>query len=252
MASKMKRRISALTRDRTNFMIGIASSGHLKSRWTAVCKCKRMNSIIKVYETGSVKSRDSLFEELKEFYKDCEGFECDPYMPRSNPDTTWIIYLACNDTVSLIDFALHCTIIFAHILHQSVLEWNDEGIDEGSLIIFDRAYVQPRHIITGRWKEALPTAIKFVMSQVQASPFWIGATSNGHDGCRSRWNVTYKWRWMNHMAPVYKTDSDASRDQMEKELIKYFQHSFPTQCQNVNAGGGGPIGDAPHIIYVVW
>ena len=153
-------------------------------------------------------------------------------------------YLAFNDKVSIIDNELRCT-IFANIFPQSTAS---------EVTKFVNAYeVSDNPIITGGYSQELQAAITFVELRVNASSrFWIGATSNGDVGCRNRWDVTYKKHGMDRMAPVYKTHSVDFRVKMEKELIEYFLRQFPNNCQNVKGGGGGPTGDPPYIIYVVW
>ena len=139
--------------------------------------------------------------------------------------------------------------------HQAAFDGDVQeiDIDESSLTDFDDAY-EDDDIITGGCHQAVDRAKEFVLSRIQNSqPFWIGATSNGERGCRGRWNKTYKSSGMNRMAPVYKTSSARFRDDMEKELIRYFKKRFPRLCRNVNKGGGGPIGrDMPYFIYLVW
>ena len=250
VTTEVKQKISARKKNSTKFLIGMASgaSGCLQKRWEEVCESKKMRWITEVYKTSSSNFRDTLFQKLKEHYekKKSVGFEYDPDIPQSVSDKecTWIIYLAWNDKVSIIDYELRCTIV-ANIFPQSTAS---------EVTKFDKAYeLLDESIIAGGYNKALQDAISFVELRVKAShSFWIGATSHGEVGCKNRWDVTYKKRGMTHMAPVYKTNSEYFRVKMEKELIDYFLCQFPSNCQNFKAGGGGPTGDPPYIIYVVW
>ena len=120
---------------------------------------------------------------------------------------------------------------------------------------FVTAYQDNDHIISGGWQASLPKAMKFVIDKIDKSDkgFWIGVTSGGRVGCQNRWNNKYKWYQMNHMTAVYTTSSSDDRGEMEDALISELKVKFPNRCQNVNKGGGGPVGESTtHTVYVAW
>ena len=77
---------------------------------------------------------------------------------------------------------------------------------------------------------------------------WIGISSNGIEGCKERWNNTYKNKGLNKMMPLYKTGSDGFRRNLERELISLLE----SDLENINHGGGGNYGSPPYIVYAVW
>ena len=82
----------------------------------------------------------------------------------------------------------------------------------------------------------------------KATGMWIGYTSSGEAGLKGRWNAKYKLIGMQHIAMVYVSDSIDFARNMEVLLIDF----YVDHVDNLNAGGGGPVGQPPYVVYVAW
>ena len=117
---------------------------------------------------------------------------------------------------------------------------------------FDQAYRSKQDPYSGGYVQA-STQVKQCISALtkngKATAMWIGYTSSGVDGLRGRWNSKYKLIGMQQIAIVYvsETSIDFARN-MEALLIEF----YVDHVDNLNAGGGGPVGQPPYIVYVAW
>ena len=59
----------------------------------------------------------------------------------------------------------------------------------------------------------------------------------------------YKDPHYREMVVLYKTSSEASVRNTERELTAWFLDDY--ECDNQNLGGGGPLGPPPYFLYVV-
>jgi hypothetical protein len=117
---------------------------------------------------------------------------------------------------------------------------------------FDEAFDDKFTPITGgniEVLESLHRTIGKLSSNCQN--YYIGITSNGKEGCRSRWNSKYKNLNYNGMKPIYLTDSDKNRKAVEADLIE-FSKSTGKNIDNTIGGGGGSSGSPPYVVYFAY
>jgi hypothetical protein len=117
---------------------------------------------------------------------------------------------------------------------------------------FDEAYDYKFTPITGGNLEVLESLHRTIGNlSKNCTNFYVGITSNGMEGCRSRWNSKYKDLNYTGMKPIYKTDSDNNRKAVEKDLIDYSK-STGKNIDNSIGGGGGSSGNPPYIVYFAY
>lgn len=85
---------------------------------------------------------------------------------------------------------------------------------------FDEAYDGKFTPITGGNLEVLESLHRTIGNlSSNCNNYYIGITSNGKEGCKSRWNSKYKGLNYTGMKHIYKTDSDKNRKAVETDLI---------------------------------
>ena len=128
---------------------------------------------------------------------------------------------------------------------------SDEYDSEEDTVDFYDAFLRMKPC-TGHYHEAKPDVVDFVewLTEEAIDCFWIGKTSRGERGCRSRWYDKYEEEGMNRMAIVYKTSNQDSALKMEKYLIDVFED----EIENATGGGGGmkAKNNPPYVVYIAW
>ena len=95
----------------------------------------------------------------------------------------------------------------------------------------------PKHVQTGLRRSIAAYAWG-------CTSFKIGITS-------APWNrfTAPDYSMYDRMVVLYRTDSERFIRDMERSLVDYF--CGHPDCDNVNAGGGGPMGEPPIYLYIV-
>lgn len=74
--------------------------------------------------------------------------------------------------------------------------------------------------------------------------FYVGITSNGDDGLKSRRN-----RWATMTSSLFIPRN--FRRAIESELVDFYgPQRVDGSCANMIGGGGGPMGQPPYYVYV--
>ena len=119
---------------------------------------------------------------------------------------------------------------------------------------FNEAFRSDIEALTGG-RHAVFESVKRRVSQLTRTrtTMWIGIASNGVvDGCRARWNAKYKAEGMQHMAAVYRTNSERFRRDLETDLVEFYKNVDDVRIDNVARGGAGREGTPPFVVYVAW
>ena len=116
---------------------------------------------------------------------------------------------------------------------------------------FHKAFLRRSKPLTGGWKNISYKVTKRIkgLTKHRKGKFWIGKTSGGRDGCKTRWGK-YKSDGMNRMAMVYQSESEDFALNMEEAMIEIFKRFI---WNETGGGGGNRADDNPHIIvYIAW
>ena len=85
----------------------------------------------------------------------------------------------------------------------------DSSSLDDDLLNFKQAFLRRPRPLTGGWKSVSEKVLTRIynLTEHRSGKFWIGKTSGGLAGCRSRWGK-YKSDGMNRMATVYRSESE--------------------------------------------
>ena len=119
---------------------------------------------------------------------------------------------------------------------------------------FNDAFHSTPEPVTGHWRDVLPTVHRKIGQYIYgASNVWIGIASNADQGMCDRWYEKYQDLGLTNMVCVYRTNSDRSRKDMERDLTyTYGLKKNGGLLDNRSYGGGGPTGSPPYSVYIAW
>lgn len=97
-------------------------------------------------------------------------------------------------------------------------------------------------------QKSLKKKLYYLVKTKEAHSFWLGIAS-GVSGCQARWDQKYKNAGMNMFYILYESESDTFRKNLEEDLIDWAK-KYKYNPENINSGGGGPIGSPPYFVYI--
>ena len=116
---------------------------------------------------------------------------------------------------------------------------------------FEASFQSEIQPLTGVWDaqfSAVRTKFESLTLNARSKMIYIGISSSGKDGCKSRWNAKYKALGLNRMAQLYLTyeDNAEGRVKIENEMGEYFG-DVATIVKGMSGNGMHPF-----IVYVAW
>ena len=128
---------------------------------------------------------------------------------------------------------------------------NSSGSTNSYQTAFEDAYKFQVSPITGGWSNKFQAVRTKLRNHTRnGTEIWVGITSGGIEGCKSRWNHTYKHKEgrLNRMMSLYETASEEFQRNMETELTDLIRN-----LENVRRGGAGRRGGpSPYVVYCCW